>query len=177
MAGRLDLAVLYNAEPSSKLHLRPLLLEELCLIVPAQAAGARRTVPLDELARHALIAPAFPHALRRLLEDTARSHGVKLAIAYEVDSLPTVKTLVRSGEASAVLSAGAVAQEVADGVLKALRIVRPALVRSVSLVVPAMLDMTPARAELIRLIGELATELSGSGQWPGTRPSPRHAPD
>ena len=168
MAGRLDLAVLYNAEPSSKLRLTPLMIEKLCLIVPAGAPlAARRTVKLAELSRYKLIVPALPHALRRMIEDAACSNGVQLDIAYEVDSLAALKTLVRSGEACAVLSAGAVAEDVAAGALRAVPIVRPSLVRSVSLAAPALLELTPARAELIRTVVELAGELRLSGAWPG----------
>jgi LysR family nitrogen assimilation transcriptional regulator len=168
MAGRLDLAVLYNAEASSKLELTPLLIEELCLIVPAKhLPAARRSVPFTEVSRFPLILPALPHALRRVVEQAARSHGVQLDVAYEVDSLPALKVLVQSGEACAILSAGAVGREIADGTLRALRIVRPALVRSVSLAASALLDMTSARAEVIRLIVALAEEMRRSGAWPG----------
>jgi LysR family nitrogen assimilation transcriptional regulator len=167
MAGRLDLAVLYNAEPSSKLTLTPLMLEELHLV--AAAAGplaARRTMPFAELHRYPLIVPGSPHALRRLIDAAARSHGVELNIAYEVDSLPVLKTLVQSGEACAILSAGAVHRELADGTLRALKIVRPNVVRSVSLAASAVLDETPARVQLTKLVVELTAELQHSGAWP-----------
>ena len=168
MAGRLDLAVLYNAEPSSKLRLTPLLVEKLCLVVPAGTAlAARKTIKFRELSRHPLIVPTMPHTLRRIIEDAARSHGVQLRIAFEVDSLPVLKVLVKSGDACAVLSAGAVAEDVAGGTLRAVPIVGPNLMRSVSLAIPALLEMTPARAELVRLVTELATELRLSGAWPG----------
>jgi LysR family nitrogen assimilation transcriptional regulator len=168
MAGRLDFAVLYNAEPSSKLQLTPLLVEKLCLIVPPGGPlAARKTVPFKELSRYPLIVPALPHTLRRMIEAAACSNGVQLRIAYEVDSLPALKTLARSGEACAVLSAGAVAEDLAGGILRALPIVRPSLVRLVSLAAPSLLEMTPAHIELVRLVVELAQELRLSGVWPG----------
>jgi LysR family nitrogen assimilation transcriptional regulator len=167
-AGRLDVAVLYNAEPSSKLRLTPLLLEELCLISPARGLMAcRKTIPFAELRRYPLIVPSFPHALRRMIVDAARSNAVQLDIAYEIDSLQALKGLVQSGEAFAILSAGAVAAEVSAGLLRAVPIIRPSLVRSVSLATPFLLDMTAARMQLIQLVVELSVELRLSGAWPG----------
>lgn len=167
MAGRLDLAVLYDAEPSSKLQLTALLREELCLIAaPAVLPATRRSMPFAELHRYKLIVPGPPHALRRLVDSMARSHGVTLDIAYEVDSLPVLKSLVQTGEACAILSRGAVQRELVEGSLRALRIVRPSVVRSVSLAASAVLDMTPARASLISLIVGLSSQLQRSGTWP-----------
>ena len=123
-------------------------------------------MPFAELHRYPLIVPGSPHALRRLIDAAARSRGVELNIAYEVNSLPVLKTLVQSGEASAILSAGAVHRELADGTLRALKIVRPGVVRSVSLAASAVLDRTPARVQLTKLIVELTGELQRSGTWP-----------
>ncbi len=163
---RLDLAILFDAEPSPNLRLDDMLVEDLCLVGRAGAfsAGAR-TISFRRLAQYPLLLPGVPHSLRRLLEAMARSHGVRLDIAYEVDSLDVVKRLARAGDGFAILAEGAAHEEIAAGQLQALKIVRPNVTRSVSLAASVLPGGTPACEEIRRLILELGRELRKSGAW------------
>ncbi|HUA77204.1 MAG TPA: LysR family transcriptional regulator [Acetobacteraceae bacterium] len=171
---RLDLAILFDAEPSPNLRLDDMLVEDLCLVGRAGAfpPGAR-TIPFRRLEHYPLLLPGVPHSLRRLLESMARSHGLRLDIAYEVDSLAVVKRLARAGDAYAILAEGAAHEEIASGQLRALKIVRPNVTRSVSLAASVLPGGTPACEEIRRLILELGQELRKSGAWKAAVPPPR----
>ncbi|HUA77825.1 MAG TPA: LysR substrate-binding domain-containing protein [Acetobacteraceae bacterium] len=163
---RLDLALLFDAEPSPNHHLDPLLVEELCLVGAAEAfPQGQRSIPFARLDRYPLVLPGLSHSLRRLLEAMARSHGIRLDIAYEVDSRTVVLRLARAGQAFAILAEGAVRDEIAEGRLRAPKIVRPSVSRSVSLAASSLPGGTPACEEIRRLIIEVTEDLQKSGVW------------
>ena len=167
-AGRLDVCVLYDAQPSASLRLEGILVEDLCLIGAAGAfAPERREIAFRRLADFPLVLPALPHSLRRLLEMMALSHGVRLNIVLEVDSLPVSKAIAEEGRAYAVLPQGAVHVEIQRGALEAIEIVEPRVSRSVSLATSAMRGSTRACNEVRRLTLEVARELRRTGVWKG----------
>lgn len=169
---RVDLAILFDAEPSPNHRLDAMLVEELCLVGAAGAfPGVPSSIPFAGLGRYPLVLPGVSHSLRRLLEAMARSHGIRLHIAYEVDSRTVVVRLARAGTAFAILAEGAVREDIASGRLSALKIVRPNVSRSVSLAASALPGGTPACEEVRRLILELGEDLRKSGIWKAVSPS------
>lgn len=102
VAGRADLAILFDPAPSPQIQQEVLVREPLVLV-------SKRTLPdklrLAEVAQHRLVMPSAPHALRDLLDAHAAPRGHVLQIVAEVDSVHTVLTLVQRGVADAVLPA------------------------------------------------------------------------
>lgn len=163
---RIDLAVLFDAEPSPNYRLDPLLVEELCLVGPTSAFDrTARTVSFTALGNYPLVIPGVSHSLRHLLEAMARSHGVMLDIRYEVDSRTVELQLVRAGDAFAILTEGAVREEVASGRVRALKILHPSVSRSVSLATSALPGGTVACEAVRRLIVDVAKELQATDVW------------
>ncbi len=121
--------------------------------------------------------PGAPHALRRLLDSMARSHGIRLNVAYEVDSLTVNKQLAASGCAFSVLAEGAAQEDCAAGRLRVLKIVRPTISRSVSLAASALPGRTPACEEIAKLTLSLAREMVESGVWQAAMPPVAEAAD
>jgi LysR family nitrogen assimilation transcriptional regulator len=101
-ASRVDLGLVYNPEPQSGLEFVPVLMESLCLLGPPGSVH-RDTVRLAELARLPLVMPQSGHSFRRLLESRAAMAGVKLQVAREVSSVPTILEMVRRGHGYAAL--------------------------------------------------------------------------
>ncbi|MDA8048410.1 MAG: LysR family transcriptional regulator [Rhodospirillales bacterium] len=163
---RLDLAILFDAEPNLNHRLDAMLVEELCLVGEAGAFPAgMRSIPFAGLSGYPLVLPGMSHSLRRLLEAMARSHGVRLDVAYEVDSRAVVVRLARAGDAFAILAEGAVRDEILSGRLRALKIIEPRVSRSVSLAASVLPGGTPACEEVRRVILELGRELQTTGAW------------
>ena len=116
--GNLDLAVLYNPDPSPELEMDVLHTEELALISPAAAAhGAPRAKPstgskargkrvpigLKDVAKLPLIVPSRPNAFRLLIETEMMGIGERPRIVMEVDGLNAILNLVKEGLGHAVL--------------------------------------------------------------------------
>ena len=79
----------------------------------ASASGDAPPLPMRELPRYPLIVPERVHTMRRLLETQAALAGIKLDIAWEVSSVPSIIDLVCAGYGHAVLTASGVAASAA----------------------------------------------------------------
>ena len=124
-----------------------------------KAGGDADPLPLRELGRYPLIVPERVHTMRRLLETQAAFAGIKLDIAWEVSSIPSIIDLVRAGYGHAVLTASGVAALAGPGVLTMRTLVDPQIM-TVLCVVSAGNKRPTALARLTKelletLIGEV----------------------
>ena len=120
--GRLDCAAVYNAAPAAAWVLRPVLQERLYLVSarrmlpqhpsaqrkadagPAIGAAIGAAIGLPELARHALVMPGRPHAIRMQLETALAQAALRPNVALEIDSVPAILDLVQRQPLHALLS-------------------------------------------------------------------------
>jgi LysR family nitrogen assimilation transcriptional regulator len=162
--GRIDVGLVYNPEAQAGLEITPLLQEPLGL-VSRVAKGKRKPaappLPMKELPRYPLIVPERVHAMRRLLETQAALAGIKLDIAWEVSSVPSIIDLVCAGYGHAVLTASGVAASARSGELVTRRLVEPAPVSVLCLTISAHKRPTPLIQHTIRLLTALVRELPG----------------
>lgn len=100
LAGRLDMAILFDPPASPQIQEETLAREALVLIGPEPLPARLR---LSEVAAHPLVMPAAPNALRQLLEQHVGPRGLPLRVVAEVDSVQTVLALVARGMAFTVL--------------------------------------------------------------------------
>ncbi|WP_225781394.1 LysR substrate-binding domain-containing protein [Xenophilus sp. Marseille-Q4582] len=110
-AGRLDIAVLYNARPVAGLDIEPLMEEELVLVQarpPGLAEDPPLPLPLAGLAGLPLIIPSRPNAIRMQVESELAALGLRPQVALEIDGVPAILELVAEGLGSAVLTRHAV---------------------------------------------------------------------
>lgn len=160
--GRVDVGLVYNPEALPGLDITPLLQEPLGLVSHV-AKGKRKVaapLPMKELSRYPLVVPERIHAMRRLLETQAILAGVKLDIAWEVSSVPSIIELVCAGYGHAVLTASGVAASPRAGELAIRELIEPAPVSVLCLVVSAHKRPTP----LTRRTMHLLTTLISSGR-------------
>ncbi len=166
--GRLDLAILYNAEVVESLLAEPVLNEELYLIAPAEERyRKRKTVKFSQLPNFPLILPGRPHGLRMLIDSYATKHDITLNVKVELDALPQIKALVSKGIGYSILAPAAVSEELKEGGLSALRIIDPAISRSVALVSSTQRTLPRAGETVSRAIVSIARQLVEEGTWPG----------
>lgn len=164
--GRIDIGLVYNPEAQAGLEITPLLQEALSLVSRApkgKGMGKRKPasppLPMKELPRYPLIVPERVHAMRRLLETQAALAGIKLDIAWEVSSVPSIIDLVCAGYGHAVLTASAVAASARSGELVVRRLTDPAPVSVLCLAVSAHKRPTPLALHAMRLLTELVRGL------------------
>ncbi|MBS7808546.1 LysR substrate-binding domain-containing protein [Variovorax sp. PCZ-1] len=169
--GRLDIALLYNAMPSSDVELVPLLEEALYLVKPTAVnvkaqRGVSATkkvktekVALEGIAALPLVIPTRPNAIRNLVETRLGDLGLRPTIALEIDGVSAILELVADGAGCAVLPQSAVMSasggtaamqrfEIAqiDGLLSRLSIATSAQ-RPSTLTQRAMLDLISSLAK------------------------------
>lgn len=167
-AGRLDLAVLYDAQPLPGIALEPVLVEDLWLVGgPNALSASRKEVAFRALPRYRLVLPSPSHSHRRLVEGLALSHNVRLDVAAEIDSLSVQKAMVADGGTFTIVPHGAIHAELAAGTLSALRIVSPSISRTVSLARALTRSDSQACNAIARLMLDLARGLVRTNVWQG----------
>ena len=159
-SGRLDIAVLYNAQPSRELDLTPLVEEEL-LLVRARPPGLHEDpppgpVPLEEVAQLPLVIPTRPNAIRMHVEAQMADIGCRPNVALEIDGVTAILDLVLDGAGCAILSRNAllntprpsayVAQQIGDPPLRIPLLLATSLQRPVTPVQKATLELIRAKA-------------------------------
>jgi LysR family transcriptional regulator, nitrogen assimilation regulatory protein len=159
--GRIDIGLVYNPEAQPGLEITPLLQEPLGLVSHAAKGKPKRAaapLPMQELSRYPLIVPERVHAMRRLLETQAVLAGIKLDIAWEVSSVPSIIDLVCAGYGHAVLTASGVAASARAGEL-VMRRLEPAPVSVLCLAVSAHKRPTLLTQHTMGLLTALVREL------------------
>ncbi len=161
--GRIDIGLVYNPEAQPGLEITPLLQEQLGLVGHAPKGKRKRAalppLPMKELSHYPLIVPERVHAMRRLLDTQAALAGIKLDIAWEVSSVPSIIDLVCAGYGYAVLTASGVAASARAGELVTRRLVDPTPVSVLCLAISAHRRPTPLTQHTMRLLTALVREL------------------
>jgi LysR family nitrogen assimilation transcriptional regulator len=161
--GRIDIGLVYNPEAQPGLEITPLLQEQLGLVGHAPKGKRKRAalppLPMKELSHYPLIVPERIHAMRRLLDTQAALAGIKLDIAWEVSSVPSIVDLVCAGYGYAVLTASGVAASARSGELVTRRLVDPTPVSVLCLAISAHRRPTPLTQHTMRLLTALVLEL------------------
>jgi LysR family nitrogen assimilation transcriptional regulator len=156
--GRLDIAVLYNAQASTGIEVTPLLEEELMLVQP-RPSGLQEdppppAVPLREVAKLPLVIPSRPNALRMVVEAEMAAVGCRPTIALEIDGVAAILDLVADGAGSAILSRNAVASSVKPSAFAVRAITDPPLRTRLSLATSSLRPATLTQQATLKLMRE-----------------------
>jgi LysR family nitrogen assimilation transcriptional regulator len=154
--GRLDLAVLYNAQPVPELEISRLLEEDLLLVqrrsdfLPTESSPD--AITLRELATLPLVIPTRPNAIRMQVESALANVGCRLNIALEIDGVSAILDLVANGSGAAVLSRNAVDSSVRPNAFITRTIIEPELRTQISMAVSASRPATRTLLATMKLI-------------------------
>lgn len=166
--GRIDLAILFDAQPGPGVRLEPILIEDLWLVGgPNAFPPGCSEVPLADLARYPFVLTSQAQSHRRLVEGSALSQGLRLQILAEVDSLAVQKELVREGRIFTILAHSAIRADLAEGRLSAARIVSPTISRPVSMASASARNDSQACNAIATLMLEVARDLVRRRVWIG----------
>ncbi|WP_048629470.1 LysR substrate-binding domain-containing protein, partial [Pandoraea apista] len=181
--GRLDLAMLFRDSETRGVSVMPLFDEALYVLGGHRACpaiyedDARGTCELAKLANVPIVAPSGSNGLRLLIERSFAQADVELNIVADIDSLPTLIDIARSGDACSILPASSLASR--DPALRppSRRIVAPHLQRPASLCWSNSLPVGSATVAVRQCIADLIRELQADGHWTGItlRPADRGA--
>ncbi|GAB3762467.1 LysR family transcriptional regulator [Ramlibacter monticola] len=156
VSGRLDIAVLYNAQPSRELDLTPLLEEELVL-VRARPPGLQEDPPpgpitLAEVAGLPLVIPTRPNAIRNYVEAEMADIGCRPNVVLEIDGVSAILDLVLDGAGCAILSRNAVLNSPRPSAYSTQAIGAPPLRIRLSLATSLQRPATPVQKATLDLI-------------------------
>lgn len=152
VAGRVDVAIMFDPPPSPQLQQETLVREPLVLI---SVQALPRRMRLVDVARRALVMPSGPNALRQLLEQHTRPCGLSLRLVAEVDSVQTVLSLVARGVADTVLPLSATKAWTYPQPLHVTAIYAPSIRNQLVLTVPTARPATRLSRFAIQLLREL----------------------
>ena len=158
-SGRLDIAVLYNAQPSRELDVTPLLEEEL-LLVRARPPGLHEDPPpgpveLKDVATMPLVIPSRPNAIRMHVESALARVGCKANVALEIDGVTAILDLVLDGAGCAVLSHNALLNSPRPSAYTAQQIGTPPMRIALSLATSLQRPATPVQKATLDLIQKI----------------------
>lgn len=154
IAGRIDVALLFDPAPTPLLHYETLQHEPLVLVAPAGSRLPRRAT-LASLAGYPMILPSAPNAIRSLVHAALRPRHIELDVVAEVGAVHTVLTLVARGAGCTILPTSALALTPEAARLPTTPIGPPTITNTLVL---AMLVARPAN-RLTRETAQLLREL------------------
>lgn len=170
---RIDIAILHNPPHLETLDITPLLTERMLAIGPPERRSRRTARPrsfrLHELAELPLILPNIAHSNRRLVEQAALEHGVRLRIKIEADSVAFAKAMVEKGLGFTILTYAAVQDELARGRLTAYPIVRPTISTKVTIVTLRDQQLPRATRDAAAMLHDVCGGLVRDKTWEGAR--------
>lgn len=164
VAGRLDIAVLYNAQPSGETEITPWFEEDL-LLVQRRPPGLAEDPPpgpiaLKDVAQLPLVIPSRPNAIRMHVESEMANIGSRLKIALEIDGVSAILDLVADGAGCAVLSRNAVASSIRPSAFSVRTITAPVLRTKVSIATSSLRPATLTQQTTLALIRQTLERLT-----------------
>jgi LysR family nitrogen assimilation transcriptional regulator len=171
--GRLDIAVLYNAQPAAGIEMSPLMDEDL-LLVQARPPGLAEDPPpgpitLKAVAQLPLVIPSRPNAIRMHVEAEMASIGCRPMIALEIDGVSAILDLVADGAGCALLSRNAVASSIRPSAFTTRAVCQPVLRTRLSLVTSSVRPATLTQQATLQLIQSIA-DIQLAEAWAAPKP-------
>lgn len=159
-SGRLDVVVLYNAQPAPGLELQAIAEEELVLVslrTPGLAEDPPPApLPLKQIAPLPLVIPSRPNAIRMHIEAMLASVGARPTIALEIDGVSAILDLVADGAGHAILSRNAVISSIKPSAFSVRAVCDPALTTRLSIATSSSRPTTLTQRATMELLREMA---------------------
>jgi LysR family nitrogen assimilation transcriptional regulator len=154
IAGRLDMALLFDPPPSPQLRFERLMRERLLLVAPPGSRLPPRA-SLASLAGYPMVLPSAPNAIRGLVDGFLRPRGIELQVLAEVGAVQTVLALVAQGVGCTILPESALAAGTGSARLAQAPIGPPTIWNALVLAVPLARPGTRLTRETQQLLREL----------------------
>jgi LysR family transcriptional regulator, nitrogen assimilation regulatory protein len=142
--GDLDLAFVIMADVDRRLHYRTLATEDLVVAIGRDTVWEPEEIEGSDLAAFKLIVPSARNSVRVMIEASFTQAGLTLHPAMEVDSLVTIFSMLRAPNWASVLPRSAVVGEGQRKHLRAVRLVKPSVQRSLTVASQSHRALSPA---------------------------------
>lgn len=155
IAGRLDMALLFDPPASPALSYQVLAREPLLLVAPATGMRLPARVALASLADYPLVLPSAPNSIRSVVDAVLRPRRIELKVVAEVGAVQTVLALVVQGVGATILPESALALMPGADALQRATITSPGIRNSLVLAIPKARPATRLMQATAMLLREL----------------------
>jgi LysR family nitrogen assimilation transcriptional regulator len=163
IAGRIDLALLFDPPASPQLDYQVLMREPLLLVAPAGGPKLPARASLASLGEVPMVLPSAPNAIRHLVEAVLRPRHIELQVVAEVGAVQTVLALVAKNAGCTILPESALGLSKDGALLQRAVIGPPAIRNSLVLAIPRSRPATRLTRETAKLLTELDLRTLGPG--------------
>ena len=166
---RLDVAIVDTpSHAHTELTCSPLWVESLQLVYPANDPAMPRSgpgpVPVADLARLPIIMPCQRHGIRRLVDAMFERHRLRFKPELEVNGATMIFALVKAGLGYTLMPSSGCSPWIESGELRT-QPIRPAIRRTVSIVLRTALLQERPVAGLRDLVQSIAPRLAASARF------------
>ncbi len=161
-SGDLDLAVVTNPRRAKGLKLTPLWREALYIAGPASRARGGKLQIRDLKDLPFIVATRSP-GFREVLKELFEQAGVDFKVAFEIESIATVRRMIAQGDAYSVLAYPTVASEIDSHAIALHRLPKAYITRT--LIRKANGARSPIMRTFIRALDEEADAIIRSEDW------------
>jgi DNA-binding transcriptional LysR family regulator len=130
-----DVGILSFPSPNKGLRIIPWKSEPMVFVCSAEHALASSSlVSAREVARQRFVAFDRSLSIRKAVDRALRNHNVRVEVAMQFDNIETIKQAITTQDAVSILPQPSVNREVEEGVLVAIPLDMPELVRPVGII-------------------------------------------
>lgn len=166
-SGRLDAAILFDAQQLAGLRRTVLGVESMYLVGPPGAFAPGQVVGMSQLPRHPLIIPGRMHGMNLLIRRAAGQAGVTLDIRVEVDSVSEMISLVKGGYGFTVLARMGFHRELEEGNVSVAHIEDPQIERTLVSATVESRPLTQGTVVLMEGANAILRAFTGRPRTPG----------
>lgn len=166
VAGRLDIALLYNPPTSSDIDSVVIQEEELFLISAAGLGCPTAPITLADLSGIPLVIPTRPNAIRTIVELALAEIRCHPTIGMEIDGVAAILDLVQDGVGHAVLPLNAVMTAADPQVFQTRRIMGPTVRSRLALATSSQRPVSRTQLAVVELIRDLVVRSAAQGMKP-----------
>ncbi len=162
-----DFALLPNATTLAGSLSEPVLSQDLYLVGRKFPNGIGDVIDFKELHHFPLVMGGRHNQLRIDLENTAARRSQRINVISEQDSLSVYRSIVLSGDYYTVVPYSAYSVEIESGCLRAARIVRPSVERTISFVWHEYSEISAPAKVIMELLRESISDMIAAGTFRG----------
>lgn len=162
-----DFGLLPNVASLDGALSQPLLAQDLYLVGKAFPEAVKGTVAFKDLHHFPLVMGGRRNQMRIDLENTAARRSQRINVVSEQDSLSVYRSIVLAGHYFTVVPYSAFAIEIEGGSLRAAKIVRPSIERTVSLVWHKYSEMSGPAKGVMEVVRQTTAAMISAGTFRG----------
>jgi LysR family nitrogen assimilation transcriptional regulator len=162
--GRIELALLFNAQNDAQLHLQPVCEEELVLVGhKAMKPSLPPHIRFQSISQFPLILAPMPNSVRAAIETARQRTGTSLNVIVEVNTMHAILDLIGRRIGFSIVPKGMLLEGKHSQSFAVSDIRAPKLLNKVMLATPSRLPITRLGRETLDLMNQLRiTELLGA---------------